>query len=219
LNGQNFTDKIGTFTSPNYPVAYYNNADCRWRLIATSTTEVSGVLVAYVCQLMYKTEHFTLGVINDAVNTFDYVPICMQVCMVVDRIKFVPRHRVPKPAWYKASDSDISSYKNCLLQNLSDLDIPFTALLCRNVMCSDPSHTAALQSLASSIAAACVTAALSSIPQTNNRQESGRIPGWNDFVAPYRSKSLFWHNIWVACERPRNGVVSDIMRRTRAQYH
>jgi len=139
--------------------------------------------------------------------------------MVVDRIKFAPRYRVPKPAWYKASDSDISSYKNCLLQNLSDLDIPFTALLCRNVMCSDPSHTAALQSLASSIAAACVTAVLSSIPQTNNRQDSERLPGWNDCVAPYRSKSLFWHNIWVACERPRNGVVADIMRRTRAQYH
>jgi len=85
----------------------------------------------------------------------------MQVYMVVDRIKFAPRHRVPKPAWYKASDSNISNYKNCLLQNLSNnLDLPFTALLCRNVMCSDPSHTAELHSLASSIAAACVTAVL-----------------------------------------------------------
>jgi len=98
-----------------------------------------------------------------------------QICQLLTQWKnFAPRHRVPKPAWYKASDSDISSYKNCLLQNLSDLDMPFTALLCRNVMCSDPSHTAALQSLASSIAAACVTAALSCIPQTNNRQESMR---------------------------------------------
>jgi len=60
-------------------------------------------------------------------------------------------------------------------------------------MCSDPSHTAELQSLASSIAAACVTVALSSIPQTKNRQESGRIPGWNAVVAPYRSKHEVAH--------------------------
>jgi len=52
--------------------------------------------------------------IHDADNASDHVPICMQVCMVVDRIKFAPRHRVPKPTWYKASNSDISIYKNCL---------------------------------------------------------------------------------------------------------
>jgi len=71
--------------------------------------------------------------IHDADNTSDHVPICMLVCMVVDGIKFAPRHRVPKPTWYKASDRNISSYKICLLKNLSDLDIPFIAL-CRIVL-------------------------------------------------------------------------------------
>ena len=62
-------------------------------------------------------------------------------------------------------------------------------------------------------------AASHSIPLTSNRLESGHIPGWKEFVAPYRAKSLFWHNLWVSCERPKHGVVADIMRRTRAQYH
>ena len=48
---------------------------------------------------------------------------------------------------------------------------------------------------------------------------SGRIPGWNEFVSNSRAKSLFWHNLWVTCDRPKTGVVADIMRRTRAQYH
>jgi exonuclease III len=157
--------------------------------------------------------------IHDVDNTSDHAPICMHVCLNVERIQLAPRHCVPKPAWYKATDSDKALYKTLLSQNLAALDIPYTAILCRNVMCSDPSHSAAVKDLASSIATACIKAASLSIPQTNNRQESGRIPGWNDFVAPYRSKSLFWHNIWVECDRPRYGVVADIMRRTRAQYH
>jgi len=94
--------------------------------------------------------------IHDVDNTSDHSPICMQLCLTVERIRFTPRQRVPKPAWYEASDVDIACYKNCLLQNLSDLDLPYSALLCRNVMCSEPSHTFALNDLAASIATACI---------------------------------------------------------------
>jgi len=32
-------------------------------------------------------------------------------------------------------------------------------------------------------------------------------------------KSQFWHNLWLQCGRPQTGVVSDVMHRTRADYH
>ena len=38
-------------------------------------------------------------------------------------------------------------------------------------------------------------------------------------MKPKLETSLFWHNIWKECGRPRQGNVADIMRRTRAQYH
>jgi len=38
-------------------------------------------------------------------------------------------------------------------------------------------------------------------------------------MLPARDKSMFWHNIWLECGRPREGLVADIIRRTRAQYH
>ena len=28
-----------------------------------------------------------------------------------------------------------------------------------------------------------------------------------------------WHNIWSEYGRPRDGLIADIMRRTRAEYH
>ena len=38
-------------------------------------------------------------------------------------------------------------------------------------------------------------------------------------MQPLRDKSLFWHNLWLDCDRPKTGAVADCMRRTRAAYH
>ena len=48
---------------------------------------------------------------------------------------------------------------------------------------------------------------------------SRTIAGWNEYARPYREKSLYWHRIWAEAGRPRNGVLADIMRSTRCQYH
>jgi hypothetical protein len=42
---------------------------------------------------------------------------------------------------------------------------------------------------------------------------------WSERCEPFREKSLFWHRLWLECDRPRNGAVADSMRRTRAMYH
>jgi hypothetical protein len=60
------------------------------------------------------------------------------------------------------------------------------------------------------------------IPRTarsNVDRRNDVMPGWNEFVAPLRVKSILWHDIWVECGRPHDGVVASIMRRTRASYH
>ena len=42
---------------------------------------------------------------------------------------------------------------------------------------------------------------------------------WNEYVAPLREKSVLWHDIWISCGCPHDGLVASIMRRTRASYH
>jgi len=50
---------------------------------------------------------------------------------------------------------------------------------------------------------------------------SGKMPftEWSEYVAPLRSQSIFWHNIWSDCGKPHTGVVGDIMRKARARHH
>ena len=69
-----------------------------------------------------------------------------------------------------------------------------------------------------SISAACLFGASHTISKTSGKR-SGSIPGREEYVAPFKEKSQFSHNVWVDCGRPKTGAVSDIMRRTRAAYH
>ena len=38
-------------------------------------------------------------------------------------------------------------------------------------------------------------------------------------MQPLRDESLFWHNLWLECDRPKTGAVAYCMRRTHAAYH
>ena len=42
--------------------------------------------------------------------------------------------------------------------------------------------------------------------------------GWNEHAAPYKEAACFWHGIWVANGKPRDGWVSEIRNRTRRDY-
>ena len=45
------------------------------------------------------------------------------------------------------------------------------------------------------------------------------ILGWQEHVAEQRQQSIFWHFIWKQCGSPSKGVVAELRRRTRSQYH
>ena len=66
-----------------------------------------------------------------------------------------------------------------------------------------------------------LSAANGAIPHVGLLGDSSNryIPGWSEIVEPAREKSLFWHNIWMECGRPKTGVVSDIVRQTRLAHH
>ena len=45
------------------------------------------------------------------------------------------------------------------------------------------------------------------------------MPGWNDHIKPLFEDSLLCHDIWVQNGKPRNGLIAQNMRITRARYH
>ena len=111
------------------------------------------------------------------------------------------------------------NYRYELTRQLRCIKLPADAVLCSDLQCRNPVHLQAINNYARDITNASLAAAAAAIPQTCSRQNSGRIPGWSEHVQPLKEKSIFWHRLWMDCDRPRNGVVAETMRRTRAAYH
>ena len=82
-------------------------------------------------------------------------------------------------------------------------------------------HYNQLSRYVADISDACLSAGETCLPHTCDRRASSRIPGWSEKVEvePLRQRSLFWHNLWIDCSRPKTGAADDRMRRTRANYH
>ena len=69
---------------------------------------------------------------------------------------------------------------------------------------------------------ACVEAGVLTIPQSKIVYKNGRgrhIAGWNEYVEPLRNRSLMWHQIWKGQGSPKEGYISQIMSKTRAENH
>ena len=168
---------------------------------------------------MFENSVSGVSVLHDIDNLSDHEPIVLKLSLDVKLIGYCHRVHAPRESWVKATETDCLNYRCVLSQLLNSITLPVDTLLCADLRCHDISHFNALNTYAQHITDACLNAAKSCIPQTCDRQSSGRLPGWSDRVQPLRDKSLFWHRIWLDCNRPKTGVVADCMRRTRAAYH
>lgn len=168
---------------------------------------------------LYNAAIDSVSVLHDIDNLSDHEPIILQLSLNINYVGFQKRIYTPRVSWVKASDCDIQGYKDSLSRKLNNIEIPIDALLCIDTCCTDSHHLLCLNKYATDLTDSCLLAAEEAIPRSCARQRSGRIPGWSEFVQPVRDKSLFWHNLWLECGRPRTGAVADCMRRTRAAYH
>ena len=65
----------------------------------------------------------------------------------------------------------------------------------------------------------CISIAVEDNIPINVGTDSNAIPGWSDFVKPYKDSSMFWHAVWVSAGRPIDTELHKLMKHTRNQYH
>jgi hypothetical protein len=147
---------------------------------------------------------------HDVDNRSDHDPIFLSLLMNLTLSTTTARTFISKCSWHRASEDNISAYRDSVHTLLSEIPIPVDAILCRNLSCFDVEHKAALTRYARFLSEACLIAADAHIPTTKS-SFSARVPGWNEYVAPFREKSLFWHHLWLENGKPRTGILADII--------
>ena len=168
---------------------------------------------------LYNKSVESIHVLHDADNLSDHEPIVLQLLLDLECVGFANRIHTPCVSWAKATEDDLSGYRNLLNHALHDIHLPTCAFLCSDMNCSSVLHFQQINKFPVDLTDACLSAAETAIPHTCRRQDNGRIAGWSEHVQPLREESLFWHKMWLDCGRPRAGAVADSMRRTRAAYH
>ena len=62
----------------------------------------------------------------------------------------------------------------------------------------------------------CINAAMLTLPRA---RDNAGIPGWNHKIRPLKDTVDFWSEIWQQNDRPDIGLIADIFRKTRRDYH
>ena len=83
---------------------------------------------------------------------------------------------------------------------------------CNDVTCTNSSHSLSIENMCNDLVTCCLQASQMTLPVSSNKHKKQTIPLWNQVAKRVRQNSMFWHKIWVECNRPSKGIVHDIMK-------
>ena len=145
----------------------------------------------------------------------DHIPVLLSLEIDASYNSFSERVYKSKPAWYKATDYELSMYKQRLDKNLCEMSYDSSVLHCKDTMCM--CHKEAIEHLYCNIVNACIEAS-ESIPHTSKKCNN-TVAGWNDEAEQLKREALAWHKAWKEGGRPHEGDLAEVHRISRARYH
>jgi hypothetical protein len=146
-----------------------------------------------------------------------HLPIVIDLDINISKSKHASYHENEshsKVSWNSVNEDHIYRYELEMHKLLSDIRIP-NACTCTDGKCKDRNHIVELDTLCNDIINACVISG-QVFPKCKKKR---KLPYWGQNVKPYKDDALFWHNLWKECDKPSNGILYDLMRKTKLQYH
>lgn len=157
------------------------------------------------------------------VSLSNHVPIILTFKCDLTHFQNISHEKVikpPKPMWKRATNENLLNYQSDLRQYLADIDVPEGCLQCSHVNCRSSTHREQIDVYAYDIMEAISLAVGNNIPFSNSRPDiRPTIPGWTQYVKPFRDDAIFWHSVWMSAGKPQNCNLHLVMRRTRNKYH
>ena len=157
-----------------------------------------------------------LKVLYNGNNLSDHNPVTIQTNHNVIQTKSnVIKYRVTD--WAKATEENIRNYKMQLENLLNYYQLPSSIINCNNLFCDI--HDNIIIEKIDEILEIMTIAAELTIPTKIVTNVPKGIPGWNEYVKPYKNKSIFCHDLWVSAGKPSSGQLFDDRKFARYKYH
>ena len=115
-----------------------------------------------------------------------------------------------KSHWQHASKKQIHDYQTDLDKRLKSFTLPKGIISCKET--STCSHRPDIATFRDNVVTALNESMLAHISSVkNNHKTPPTIPGWDAEMDYAREESLYWHNIWIQCDRPNSGIIHVYM--------
>ena len=118
--------------------------------------------------------------------------------------------------WDTLDELDLETYRTESNINLSQVKLNHSLLLCDDIMCNDPSHYAAIDTMYNAIVEALNTA--SECIRSRKVPSHKQIAGWNEICTELHSSARDAFLLWVNCGKPRHGHVLHMVQSSRARF-
>ena len=103
--------------------------------------------------------------------------------------------------------------------------LPKASLNCTNVKCERLDHKQALDDYIVDILDQIESCSKINIPYKNpnfrtkgTASKRNQVPGWKEFVDPFKQEARFWYQEWRNVGKPRSGLLYDSMRFYRNKF-
>ena len=148
------------------------------------------------------------------------------IFMKLDCVSLPPKHKpesdtspkIPKPQWHKATSDHKNNYSQTLKDLIDNVQIDSNMLFCRDGHCSSQTHIDSLDQLCEDVMGCISVAVEENIPHSNSTGYTP-VPGWSQYVQPYKERSVFWSAVWKSAGRPLDTELHRVMKYSRNQYH
>ena len=122
------------------------------------------------------------------------------------------------PNWKAAGPDQLESFKADVQGGLEELNIPDTALFCRDLQCQDEEHLDSIDKYTLEILKVLDSSVVCNIPKISDKTVNKSTPGWTEFVDPIRRDLAFWRSVWISAGKPINCQLHYVYRYVRRQY-
>ncbi len=120
--------------------------------------------------------------------------------------------------WGDVDDETVKQYELNTSVNLEHIKLP-EACHCTDTNCDNKEHLIQIETLYSDIISALIDASDDVIPSSGaSKKGKHNIVGWNDIVKDSHERAREAFLLWQTSNKPRHGLVYELMRTTRAQF-
>jgi len=152
------------------------------------------------------------NLVESCLNFSDHRPITLQLMLHADSSKAtnVRCSKMFKVRWHKGSLADYYQISGELLYSIP-VNVSSSAHAPDSTECVD----SVINSYYGRIVQALLVAekfTIPSIPYTALK------PSWCDYLDKLKQDSIFWHNMWLSCDRPSSGYIFQIKNSAKYKY-